>query len=107
MPKNTNLRNLLKVINMCYLNPLLKIEKVLVDGRMSQLFIYIGDPKFTAINPEVMLQINTDTGAPNKNFKEFKKNLKVKIAQENFEIFETIYKNCCEKLNQHIFFDND
>lgn len=69
MPKNTNLRNLLNVINMCNLSPLLKIEKIMVDGRMSQLFIYIGDPKFTGISPEVMTLINNQTGKPNKNLR--------------------------------------
>lgn len=51
MPKNTNFSNLLKIINMCFLTPIVKIEKICVDGRVSQLFVYIGDVKFTAFNP--------------------------------------------------------
>lgn len=51
MPKNTNLKCLLKIINLCFLNPIIKVEKIVVDGRVSQLFVYIGSLKFTAVNP--------------------------------------------------------
>lgn len=61
MPKNTNLKSLLKVINGCFLNPVFKVEKILVDGRVSQLFVYIGDSKFTACNPEAFNQILSDS----------------------------------------------
>ena len=61
MPKNTNLKSLLKIINKCFLNPVFKVEKIIVDGRLSQLFVFIGDIKFTACNPEVFNQILIDS----------------------------------------------
>lgn len=44
MPKNTNLKNLMKVVNMCNICPLVKIEKIMVNGKSSQLFVYLGQP---------------------------------------------------------------
>ncbi len=61
LPKNTNLKNLLKIINLCFLSPIVKIEKIFVQNRLSQLFVYIGDIKFTAFNPQVFNLIIKDS----------------------------------------------
>lgn len=42
MPKNTNLENLIKIVNKCKVNPVFTIEKILTNGRISQLLIYFG-----------------------------------------------------------------
>lgn len=72
MPKNTNLKNLLKVINMNNMCPMIRIEKILVDSKLSQLFIYIGNPKFTSITPSILNNLLTDSGA-HSTHKEAKK----------------------------------
>jgi sulfopyruvate decarboxylase TPP-binding subunit len=50
MPKNTNIKNLLKIINLCYITPIIKIEKIKVNDKLSQLFIYLGDIKYSAFS---------------------------------------------------------
>jgi hypothetical protein len=50
MPKNTNIENLLKVFIECEITPILTIEKIMTNGKVSQLFIYVGDEKFTRIS---------------------------------------------------------
>jgi hypothetical protein len=42
MPKNTNIDNLIKVIQNCEYYPLFTIEKIMTNGKNSQLFIYFG-----------------------------------------------------------------
>ena len=61
MPKNTNIKNFIKITNLCNICPLIKIEKILVNGRSSQLFIYLGSPSFTNMNPLVFKQIFKDS----------------------------------------------
>lgn len=79
LPKNTNLRNLLKIIHMCCLTPILKVEKIIVDGRISQIFVYIGDPKFTAFNAKIYTILLKDGLKDVNNFKNLKKDLKMKL----------------------------
>lgn len=43
MPKNTNIDNLIKVIHQCDMYPLFTIEKILTNGKVSQLFVYFGE----------------------------------------------------------------
>lgn len=42
MPKNTNIVNLLTVISQSYGAPTVQIEKMMIDGQNSQIFIYFG-----------------------------------------------------------------
>lgn len=79
MPKNTNLKSLLKVINGCFLNPVFSVEKIVVDGRVSQLFVFIGSGVFTGVDPEVYTKILQDSGREIKSLKSSRKDLKKKL----------------------------
>lgn len=50
MPKNTNIENLIRVVNLCFIAPLIKIDRIYINGKISQLMVWLGDPKFTNIN---------------------------------------------------------
>ena len=57
MPKNTNIDNLIKVINMCYITPLIRIDRIYIHDKISQLLVWLGDLNFTQINREVIAHI--------------------------------------------------
>jgi Tfp pilus assembly protein PilO len=54
MPKNTNIENLLKIFHKCSIRPMITIEKILTNGKVSQLFIYIGSENFMRINSSLL-----------------------------------------------------
>lgn len=81
LPKNTNMCNLLKIINLCSLPPIVRIEKALVEGRISQLFVFIGDISFTAIDPDIYKIMLCESKQTINNLKQMKKELKTKLKQ--------------------------
>ena len=62
MPKNTNISNLVKTINLCFIKPLIKIEKIQINEKLSQLLVYLGDEEFLHLNPKVYETILRDGG---------------------------------------------
>jgi hypothetical protein len=78
MPKNTNIENLLKVFIECNITPIFTIEKIMTNDKVSQLFIYIGDEKFTRMrNSQLYLEIYSGLKIEDKEEKkEIKKKLK-------------------------------
>ena len=62
MPKNTNINNLIKTINMCFLKPIIRIEKICVNESLSQLFIYLGSETFLHVNPSIYEVVLRDSG---------------------------------------------
>ena len=89
MPKTTNIRNFVKIVNMCGMCPLIRIENIRVNEKPSQLFIYVGDPSFTGINPEVysILQVRKQGKNQQESAKQKKKDIKEKIKGGNYDIF--------------------
>jgi hypothetical protein len=43
MPKNTNIFNVIKIISKFDIFPAFSVQKIMTNGRSSQLFIYFGD----------------------------------------------------------------
>jgi hypothetical protein len=92
---------------MCFLKPIIRVEKVVLNGKTSQLLIYIGGEEFLHVNPELYNTILTDSGrvAPMNSKKPQKKHLKEQLANGENTVFEEIFTKKQAKQKKHIFFD--
>jgi hypothetical protein len=101
MPKNTNIENLLKVFIECNITPIFTIEKIMTNTKVSQLFIYIGDEKFTRMrNSQLYLEVYSGMKIEDK---EEKKDIKKKLKDSSFEILKELYVSNNPRKNKHIF----
>ena len=57
-------------------SPFLSVEKILRNGKVEQLFIYIGSPKFTGISIHINEVIYRDLGLTGEKFKHMRKKVK-------------------------------
>jgi hypothetical protein len=50
MPKQTNIANMIRIIQQVGLKAVFTVEKILTNGKCSQLFIYLGSEEFIGLN---------------------------------------------------------
>lgn len=73
----------------------------MTNTKVSQLFIYIGDEKFTRMrNSQLYLEVYSGMKIEDK---EEKKDIKKKLKDSSFEILKEIYANKNPRKNKHIF----
>jgi len=49
MPKNTNINNLMKIVSEAYGVPVAQVVRVMFNGLVSQLFVFLGDEAFIKV----------------------------------------------------------
>lgn len=49
LPKNTNIDNLVETLIECNCGPVAAIEKIMTNNKLSQLFFYVGEERFTGV----------------------------------------------------------
>ena len=93
LPKQTNMLNLLKVVHQVGLKPVMSVEKIMTNGKCSQLFFYFGSEAFTGVNT---LQLHTalyrDLGV---TLKPQKKRAKEMLSARGKELMGEVYKVRC------------
>lgn len=90
MPKQTNLGHLVRILQRVGLSTVFTVEKILTNGKCSQLFIYLGSENFTAINaPQLYNRIYRDLSATAKHDK---KRVKAQLRSHPDAVMEEVYR---------------
>jgi hypothetical protein len=91
MPKQTNIGNLIRIIQQVGLRPLFTVEKIMTNGKCSQLFIYLGSENFISINSSQFYNIlYRDL---EKEHKVDKKRIKTVLKVDSSSIMEEVYRS--------------
>jgi hypothetical protein len=96
MPKQTNLGHLVRILQRVGLSTVFTVEKILTNGKCSQLFIYLGSEGFTGINaPQLYNRLYRDLSTATKTDK---KRVKAQLRTNPGEVLEEVYR-CQYPLN--------
>lgn len=103
MPKQTNLGNLIRAIHQAGIRTIFTIDKVMTNGKLSQLFIYLGSEAFTGINSSQLYnQLYRDL-EKDKELKGEKRRLKEQLLVQGEAVLSEVYK--ARYPNKIIYFD--
>ena len=92
MPKNTNLQNFVETLLSCEgICPLITVEKILREGKIEQLFIYIGEPRFTGIKNHINQMIFKDLGLEGEKNKYYRKKVKEELRMSPYGVASRVY----------------
>lgn len=91
MPKQTNLGHLVRILQQVGLSTVFTVEKILTNGKCSQLFIYLGSESFTGINSaQLFNQLYRDLAITNK---QEKKRVKAQLRTDSDVIMQEVYQH--------------
>ena len=98
MPKNTKIENFVSTFLKCNIKcPFLTVEKIQRNGKVEQLFIYIGNTKFTGINNHINEVIYRDLRITGEKFKHLRKKVKEEVKTNPLSVVERVYQSNNQK----------